>query len=94
MNPQQQHLEIDLCQVVEKLLKQWGYPYVFKEFRPHFSLTGRIKDTAERDRLLQAIQKICAPESLAGVTVDSISILSQPDTGMPFHQTARFQFSG
>ena len=34
---------------------------------------------------------ICAPESLAKVTVDSIGIFGQPDTLMPFHQIARFQ---
>ena len=76
----------------EMLLKQWGYPYVFEEFRPHFSLTERIDDAAERDRVLQAMRKACTPESLTDVTVDSISILSQPDTRTPFQQTARFQF--
>ena len=83
-----------LTPIQEKLLKQWGYPYVFEEFRPHFSLTGRIDDATERDEVLQAIRNVCAPETLADVTVDSISILSQPDTWKPFHQTARFQFGG
>lgn len=78
----------------EKLLERWGYPYVFEKFQPHFSLTERIEDSAERDTILQAIRTICAPESLAEVTVDSISVFGQSDTGMPFDQIARFQFGG
>jgi 2'-5' RNA ligase len=83
---------VKLTPTQEKLLKQWGYPYVFEEFRPHFSLTERIDDAAERDRVLQAMREASTPESLTDVTVDSISILSQPDTRTPFQQTARFQF--
>ena len=78
----------------EKLLERWGYPYVIEDFRPHFSLTERIEDSAERYTVHQAIRTICEPESLADVTVDSISIFGQPDTRMPFYQIARFQFCG
>ena len=46
----------------EKLLERWGYPYVFEDFRPHFSLTERIEDSAERYTVHQAIRTICEPE--------------------------------
>lgn len=83
-----------LTQAQEKLLDRWGYAYVFEEFRPHFSLTERIEESAECDKTLQAIRTIWPPESLANITVESVSIFSQLDTGRPFYQTARFQFGG
>ncbi|MEQ8194260.1 MAG: DUF1045 domain-containing protein [Rhodospirillales bacterium] len=78
----------------EELLRAWGYPYVFEEFRLHFTLTGRIEDETERKDMLDAIRKICPPACLKDIPVNAISIFGQPDTWMPFHQTKRFDFAG
>jgi putative phosphonate metabolism protein len=81
-----------LTEAQNKLLEQWGYPYVFEEYRPHFSITERIEEASARDKTAKAIRKFCSPESLTCLTVESISIFGQPDSTMPFYQTARFQF--
>ncbi|MEX2451896.1 MAG: DUF1045 domain-containing protein [Rhodospirillales bacterium] len=78
----------------EAFLDDWGYPYVFEEFRLHLTLTGRIEGETERKTVLDAIRKICPPECLTDIPVNAISIFGQPDTWMPFHQTKRFPFGG
>jgi hypothetical protein len=74
------------------LLQQWGYPYVFEEFRPHFSFTGRIDNAKKREIVLRELRVFYPAEVLRGVPVNSISIFYQPDTSAPFVETSRFQF--
>ncbi|HEX2560322.1 DUF1045 domain-containing protein [Phenylobacterium sp.] len=72
-------------------LVQWGYPYVFGDFRFHMTLTGSIRDEAVRARVLAALQAHFAeetgPHRFAG-----IAIFKQPDRTAPFTILERFAF--
>lgn len=72
-------------------LVQWGYPYVFGDFRFHMTLTGSIRDEAVRARVLAALQAYFAdetgPHRFAG-----IAIFKQPDRSAPFTILERFGF--
>jgi hypothetical protein len=65
-------------------LDRWGYPHVFKDFRFHMTLTGRLSpDRAEA---------ICTrlawhfDETIAGrpIVVDRVALLRQPGPGDAF----------
>jgi len=45
----------------EAYLTEWGYPYLFDEFRLHFTLTGKIEDASTRQRLLDYLKNAIAP---------------------------------
>jgi putative phosphonate metabolism protein len=70
-------------------LLDWGYPYVFEEFRFHMTLTGRLEEP-ERSRVL-AILRARFP-AIAGtrLSVDAIAIYEQADRGRPFLMSARY----
>ena len=40
----------------DALLRRWGYPYVFEEFRFHLTLTGRLPDPERR-----SVKTVLAP---------------------------------
>ncbi|MFZ4573588.1 MAG: DUF1045 domain-containing protein [Phycisphaerales bacterium] len=72
-------------------LAEWGYPYVFEDFRFHMTLTGAISDAAKRVRVLAAAQDYFAaipPEQ----GVDSISLFRQPNRASAFSIIGRFAF--
>ncbi len=55
----------------EALLAQWGYPYVFEEFRFHLTLTGSMADEL-RDKALIRLKELTL--SLVGCPVDITEI--------------------
>lgn len=72
-------------------LVEWGYPYIFEEFRFHMTLTGSIRDDAERERVLAALQAHFAAET--GVhRFDGVAIFKQEDRAAPFNILERFAF--
>jgi putative phosphonate metabolism protein len=75
-----------------ELLARWGYPYVMDEFRFHLTLTGPVKDAAERGRLAQALQPLLAPVLPHPVPIAEICLFQQPSRTAPFRLTDRFPF--
>jgi 2'-5' RNA ligase len=72
-------------------LVRWGYPYVFDEFRFHMTLTGAIRDEAQRRRVLEALTTYFAAES--GVhAFDGVAVFRQAQRGAPFEVAGRFAF--
>jgi hypothetical protein len=65
-------------------LQQWGYPYVFEQFRCHFTLTDSLSD--QQMMLCQPLlgkyfNPICIQQ---GLRVNQISLLHQPSLMAPF----------
>lgn len=72
-------------------LVEWGYPYIFEEFRFHMTLTGSIRDDAERERVLSALQAHFAAET--GIhRFDGVAVFKQEDREAPFDILERFDF--
>lgn len=72
-------------------LVQWGYPYVFGDFRFHMTLTRSIADEALRARVLGVLQAHFAPET-GPHHFDGVAIFKQADRNSPFLILDRFGF--
>ena len=66
-----------------KNLHQWGYPYVFEEFRFHMTLTGRLGD-ADAPRVLRAVEERFGPVLDEPLEVGSLALFVEPEPGAPF----------
>ncbi len=77
----------------EQYLLQWGYPYVLDEFRMHFTLTGRIRDEAERQAVLDHLTAETAPLVRRDVALDELCLFVQNESGAQFRIAGRYRFS-
>ncbi len=77
----------------EALLRAWGYPYVFEEFRFHMTLTGSIADGARRARLATALDGLAAAAGAAGpMAAAGVALYEQQAPGAPFRLIRRLPF--
>lgn len=76
-----------------EFLQTWGYPYVFGQFRFHFSLTGSMKDLHE-DKEVLLIEKANAHfQQLPACRVDRVSLFVEPTPGAQFRLLEQNEFS-
>lgn len=78
-----------LSALQEIRLLEWGYPYIFDEFRFHMTLTGSIEDARLRSRVLGELKTIFPPVQQS---VDGIAVFVQPDRASPFTILERVGF--
>ncbi len=64
-------------------LCQWGYPYVFEEFRFHMTLSSRVAG-AEAERVRAAIETCLGPLTERPLTIDGLALFVEPEPGAPF----------
>lgn len=77
----------------EKMLLRWGYPYVMEEFRCHFTLTGRVTDCSEKERVAAALTTLFSPDVLGESLFTHLS-LSLEEEGGGFVTARTFPFAG
>ena len=75
------------------LLLQWGYPYVFEEFRFHITLSGRLP-LVEQERVLNALQPLVRELNSEPLTIDALSVCVQARPHAPFVVARRYGFDG
>jgi putative phosphonate metabolism protein len=68
-------------------LEQWGYPYVFEDFRFHMTLTGSIAPPG-REAVLACLRWSLGAIEGRPLAVDRVALLCQPDRNTPFHLLA------
>ena len=73
------------------LLAQWGYPYVFDEYRFHMTLTGRA-EPEELARLMPGLDARFQPALALPLEIDAITLFWQPDLDQPFRVLSRMEF--
>lgn len=73
-------------------LVEWGYPYVFEDFRFHMTLTSAIRDEALRARVLAALTDHFAAETGPHL-FDGLAVFKQDDREAPFRILQRCDFS-
>lgn len=78
----------------EQYLQQWGYPYVLDEFRMHFTLTGRIRDEAERQAVLEHLTAQTAPLLRHDLALDELCLFVQGEPAANFRIAGRYRFGG
>ncbi|MGK9167586.1 DUF1045 domain-containing protein [Inquilinus limosus] len=78
----------------DRHLERWGYPYVFEEFRFHMTLTARLTDAAEHDRVRAVLAERTARVCRDPLVIDAITVFEQDSRGVPFHVTGRYPLRG
>lgn len=78
----------------DRHLERWGYPYVFDEFRFHMTLTARLTDTAEHDRVRAVLAERTAPVCRDPLRIDAIAVFEQDRRDAPFRITGRYLLTG
>jgi putative phosphonate metabolism protein len=78
----------------DELLTRWGYPYVLEQWRFHLTLTGRLPDMGERDRVMQILRKRFLGFIDRPLQVRDLCVFRQPGPGRPFNVMARFRLGG
>jgi hypothetical protein len=74
----------NLTPAQNRLLDEWGYPYVLSEFRFHMTLTGRVEDSDRRARLADILSGLAAPVTGRPRPVRELCLFHQPDRSAPF----------
>ena len=77
----------------DELLRRWGYPHVFEQFRWHMTLTAKLPD-AERERWHADLRRLAAPALQDPLVIDSLSIFRQAAGDRPFAEIDRVPLTG
>lgn len=75
------------------LLAEWGYPYVFQDFRFHMTLTGHLS-TDEQQQIIHALAPTVAALNAQPLLLDALAVYCQPTRDAPFVLTRRYGFDG
>ena len=67
----------------DEYLHTWGYPYVFEEFRFHFTLTSHLP-TDDIARLLPLAREHFAPVLNRSLKIDCLTIFMESASSQPF----------
>lgn len=80
-----------LTPLQDRYLVEWGYPYVFDEFRLHFTLTGKIPDQAERTAVMTHLQDALAKMLDQEYLMADICLFAQPGPAESFRVISRYR---
>lgn len=83
-------LAAPLSERQQRLLDQWGYPYVLDQFRFHLTLTRRLRD--DETPIVALATELAAAVLAAPVEFRSLCLFEQAEPGAVFALTARFPF--
>ncbi|MGH6760152.1 MAG: DUF1045 domain-containing protein [Phyllobacterium sp.] len=64
-------------------LEQWGYPYVFEEFRFHMTLTGPVPEK-DHARMHDVLNELFSPLLQSPVEIDNLALFVEAEPGSPF----------
>jgi putative phosphonate metabolism protein len=73
-----------------ELLEQFGYPYVFEEFRFHMTLTDRLAEGL-RGPMQAAAKRHFGPLLDNEVMLDRLVVFGEPEPGAPFVRLSEFE---
>lgn len=73
-------------------VEEWGYPYVFDEFRFHMTLSDSLDDAREREALVAAWN--AQMHDAGALPLDGLALFVEPQPGAPFALWRRVAFAG
>jgi putative phosphonate metabolism protein len=74
----------------KKNLELWGYPYVFEQYRFHFTLTARMASGKTKDRVHTGLLDLFEPLLDAPLLIDALCLFVEPAPGQPLRCLHRF----
>lgn len=72
---------------------EWGYPFIFEDFRWHMTLSNRIKSDLTRSKALEGLKALFYDTYQLPHLVDGIAIFFQRDRDAPFRILKRAHFA-
>nr|WP_320010887.1 DUF1045 domain-containing protein [uncultured Desulfobulbus sp.] len=74
----------------KKNLELWGYPYVFEQYRFHFTLTVRMASNKTKDRVHTCLLELFEPLLDEPLLIDALCLFVEPEPGQPLRCLHRF----
>ncbi|MEL7043133.1 MAG: DUF1045 domain-containing protein [Pseudomonadota bacterium] len=71
---------------------EWGYPYIFDDFRWHMTLSNRILSDSTRDKMLEHVQAFFKDVIAKPILIDGVAVYRQVDLNAPFNIIGRAAF--
>ena len=71
---------------------EWGYPYIFDEFRWHMTLSNRILSNSTREKVISTLTDMFEEVLADPLRIDGIAIYRQVDRNVPFNIIGRARF--
>ncbi|MDZ4789832.1 MAG: DUF1045 domain-containing protein [Hyphomicrobiales bacterium] len=71
------------------LMEQFGYPYIFSEFRFHVTVAGRLPQS-ELEIVVDALAHTCAAFTASPLKIEELCLFSDPGGEGPFRLIERF----
>jgi putative phosphonate metabolism protein len=80
----------------DRYLEEWGYPYVFAEYRFHLTLTGSLDGMPPHQvaALVAAAREALAALRAPPLRLDAVCLFEQPEPAAPFRLVRRFLLRG
>jgi len=82
----------DLSPRQDQQMLDWGYPYIFDDFRFHLTLTGRLDPDQARDTMA-VLEPLIAPVVPKPDVIEAVSLMGEAEDGM-FHELHRVSLMG
>ena len=75
-------------------LVRWGYPYIFDEFRFHLTLSNKLEDDSDMERMANAAQDHFADVIGKKRLCRHVALYTEAERGAPFQVHTVFQLTG
>lgn len=75
-------------------LKDWGYPYIFDEFRFHMTLSNKLEVETEAEKLTGSARAFFARETGIPRGCRHFGLYVEPEPGAPFQVRKIFELTG
>ena len=89
----QRRLKARLSPRQETNLQNWGYPYVFEDFRFHMTLTGIVPEP-QREQMQAELETRFAGHTGRARTIDNLCLFTQETRDHPFTIAETFTLAG
>lgn len=83
-----------LSQMQDTYLTDWGYPYIFDEFRFHMTLSNKLDDPAEAEAFAAAARPYFAAVTGTPRACTTFALYREPERGAPFTLHTLFELTG
>ncbi|MTH98178.1 DUF1045 domain-containing protein [Roseibium sp. RKSG952] len=78
----------------DRNLADWGYPYIFEDFRFHMTLSNKVENDDERSKLKAAAEAHFSTVTGKPMTIGSFALYVEENRRSPFHVHTHFQLKG
>ncbi|MCK7616120.1 DUF1045 domain-containing protein [Roseibium sediminicola] len=83
-----------LSDKLDAYTRQWGYPYIFDEFRFHMTLSNKLENDGEADLLADAARTRFAAVTGQRRVCSHVALYTEPERGAPFSVHTVFELTG